>query len=577
MSKKFSCLATALTAILAVGCVAEKEGAESSFIDREGLSLKFNVGGNALTKSSVKKKAAKETVRLIDLDVIDGQKIYLEESVEDLDMRQSCTAVTKGTPVFTESFGEMYHDIGAMAYQYGAGDITKSTELVDMEFTKFSDAKSDLMGLVGSASSYPLQYCYDFSTGIWPETLTDNLLFYLSAPVNQGTTLTGGVQSIDYKYLAGKVGGEDANNGAIVFTYTTPAAVADQLDIQFTTKSLDREAYRKNDSSESSILFYHALAGVKFKAGNIDGGITTITGITISGINNSGTCTVIPQYDNDGYQVTSSDYSNAAGTTDKSWDVCKWTNPSGTASYSVADLHITSAAEGQFPESFYASGYAENNFMDSDFSKVFFLMPQKTPGGAKITIKYTITTAAGGTKTYEKSIDFANTTWKAGKIYTYTLTARDIDVVVTDHMDDTKSTKSMVFISNTGNDLAYIRAAVVGNWFDNHADGSLQGKVIINHSWKNNININSDYWIEGTDGFYYYKYKVNPGVHTSYPIFGSYTTPDDPKNGSSHLEMDITVQAIDATKYGTTDWPWSNVTLESTVDDGTLNSSAAGK
>lgn len=74
--------------------------------------------------------------------------------------------------------------------------------------------------------------------------------------------------------------------------------------------------------------------------------------------------------------------------------------------------------------------------------------------------------------------------------------------------------KSDVKIQNTGTTNAWIRANVVISWQDN--DGKVYGSKSPNSETDYKIEYgSSDDWIEGSDGFYYYKNPVPPSGTTN--------------------------------------------------------------
>ena len=70
------------------------------------------------------------------------------------------------------------------------------------------------------------------------------------------------------------------------------------------------------------------------------------------------------------------------------------------------------------------------------------------------------------------------------------------------------TTKTNVTISNTGDTEAYIRAAIVVTWKDAE-NGNVYGSVPVKDT-DYTITLNLTDWIDGKDGFYYYKYPVAP-------------------------------------------------------------------
>lgn len=105
-----------------------------------------------------------------------------------------------------------------------------------------------------------------------------------------------------------------------------------------------------------------------------------------------------------------------------------------------------------------------------------------------------------------------------------------------------KKTKTNVSITNTGNVYAYIRVAVVGNWYN--ADGNIIAPHTVDLGTPNG-------WTE-SGGYYYHTAPVAPGADTS-TLIGSYT-PTRPEGvpADAHFEMNIISQAIQAEGMGAT-------------------------
>lgn len=538
-------------------------------------SIIFKVGGsNADTKAG---RAFKGTVReLIPISNEPGEEaLFLEESVIDLDDVYSRGGVdTKGVPTYTENFGTVYSTFGADVYDFTNGNL-------DTPFT----AGNNTLSLVDSSS--PLKYKYSFYDGKWSKSYPASLMFFMYAPSN---IAGAGVSNLNANL---NTTDDEKDTGYTTFDFTTPSTAATQQDILFTSKLLTRDDYV--NEKNNSILFYHALSGIRFKCGNtvegsdgkpVKDSYVNVTKIVVKNIYNTGKCIVSPQFDKDGYECGTS---NTAGKTAKSKDVVSWPaanlGTSGNPSYEI-DGTMTTAAEGQFPDSFYGKNgdLGDANFNNSTFSNTFFFIPQTAPEGAKVTVTYTIKLASGDTETHTKDVDLKGRVWEPGVLYTYKLTVKELGVFITDDMGEKGSDhalKSNVQITNSLNTTEYIRVAVIGNWVDSHASTEFSGtpgRVIVNHAWKDTdkkqggdpIDFNLSYWKKGADGFWYYKYQVKGGVTipAGRTIFGSYETPGAVKEGS-HLELTLAVQAIDADKLSSvTSWAAPEGWLSTAVDDG---------
>lgn len=537
-------------------------------------SVVFSVGGSDTeTKSG---RSIKRTVTdMIPVPAEPGEDaLFLEESVISLDDVYNYEgAETKGIPTFTKNFATIYGTFGADVYDFTDGDLSKNIK-----------TNGSLTHVENTAS--PLKYEYDFGgTSSWTEA-SEKLMFFMRAPASPAGITAGPTYSLTTA--------EGKDGGVIKFTYKSPATAATQEDLLFTSKMLTRDAYVKELNSgkpNNSVLFYHTLAGVKFQCGNtvldendkpIKDSYVTMKSIVIENIYNKGVCTVTPMYESDGYICGDS---NISGKTDKSSVVSTWDERiiDGTSQYTLSSdattgIGINTGVDSQFPDEFVGDDLNAANFNTNTFSNTFFFVPQTTPADAKVTITYVIRIGEK-TETHTKSIAFNGRTWKAGELYTYKLTVRELGVYIEDDMVTNNTVKQNVRITNTHNTNEYIRVAVIGNWFDSHEIKNNQvdpSHVIVDQSWTSSIVFNEDCWKKIGD-FWYYKYPVKGGVTIPAirAIFSSYTAPTAPKTGS-HLEMTLAVQAIDAAKWGQADWPWPSKNddwFSTTVDDGSNTTS----
>lgn len=514
--------------------------------------LIFTVGGvdKIETKANVHSATRVQTDRIALSEPGDPDQLFLIETVEDMDNSFYNTEVdTKGTPVYTETFANTYKNFSTIPYQGGA-QITDGV-------------KSTWSGLIQSSTN---RYAFDFTDG-WPGE--DNILFFMGAPAD----LTKEADTkLGYSNLV-----LDAANKKISFDYTSPylaAAGEDGIltledasklqDLLFTCKDVAKSDYT---GAGATILFYHTLAGVKFKSGNAvrEGttkqssgteiaNITNITSIKFTNIRTTGHCELTPS------QSYSNTDSNASASVPKSSAAAVWTGVTGTADFTIKNLRGVVNNNGQFGESTAFEGSNElgqKNLNSSNFDQTFMFVPQETgnEGDCILTIEYEI-----GSRKFKKMVNFGKRTWQAGKLYTYTLTANHVAVTVMDDMVPNSSgveyqIKNNVRIKNSGNIDEYIRIAVVGNWYDSHSYET-EGQDQIVCPWnpedksQGEFAGRNDLWVEGDDGFFYYTYKVAAGQYADVPPFTSFTVGACPftlYGTKAHLEMDIIVQVIDAT------------------------------
>lgn len=552
MKKTLSMFALASLILGLASCANEISGGLAG--DENDLIIKFVVGGASEfdTKAGAGLKASGEqTDKILISEPGDPDEIFLVETVKNLDdVYFGSTPATKGTPVYTENFVKMYPSFTGVGYQYTSATATEISDCSGLTaFTGMASAE------FGNIANSPITYAYNFGQKTWPEN--QSILFFLQAP----STINGLEEgSLAHKYVkaANANQGIDAYNGITEFELTTPADATEQQDILITSKSLRWEDYREKEATRSAVLFYHALAGVKFACSNLDDNITTITNVTLTNIREHGTCTVTPTFDQEGYILGTS---NAAPQVTKSAGCVSWSDAADTdyADFvlNVPENVIMVGANNTagLPSSFYGNGSGNKNLNNSDFEYTFFFIPQTTAQNGEdveLTISYLINgKGPEGTATvpFTRTVKFNGRAWQAGVLYTYTLSANHVDVSITDKLDESKKIKSDLVIKNTGNTDSYIRVAVIGNWYDNHSPAQIVCPWGTRDGNYNNFDWDETYWREGNDGYYYYKNIVMAGHTVQHPLFESYTVTAAPENyPDAHLEISLLVQAADANK-----------------------------
>ncbi len=130
------------------------------------------------------------------------------------------------------------------------------------------------------------------------------------------------------------------------------------------------------------------------------------------------------------------------------------------------------------------------------------------------------------------------------------------------------TTKTNVTISNTGNTEAYIRAAIVVTWKDAE-NGNVYGSVPIEDT-DYTIALNLTDWIDGKDGFYYYKYPVAPssqnGSETT-ALITSCTVDQDKAPAGYGLNVEILGSAIQSVPVSVVNDKWPAVKVETPHGD----------
>lgn len=111
------------------------------------------------------------------------------------------------------------------------------------------------------------------------------------------------------------------------------------------------------------------------------------------------------------------------------------------------------------------------------------------------------------------------------------------DVTVTEDFDGT--TKQNVQVWNKSNIPVYIRATYVVNWVDK--DGNIVTSVPDGYDYQLDKNPNNT-WVEGKDGYYYYKDPVPAGKETQGSLL--YCKVTYPENPEYTLNVEILATAI---------------------------------
>ena len=522
-----------------------------------GLTVTFRIGGdNTFTKSSFVGAGPSLTAGAIDLSEESGiEGLRLSEEISSLDEFYFNGVSTKATPVFTENLAQMYSELYVNAYT--DGEEFDSWGKKDVKFT--NEEGTDL-------------WSHNYSEGAsdsnlaWPED--GKLIFAIRTPDSPAYT---------YEYSENSVEGKDGYGyGTLsVSGYSTPASVADQKDILYSTKLMD-----ESDGS-CKVLLYHALTGVKFKiddSKNKNG--VKITGISKVEFNNiiyKGDFTIAPAYE--GYS-SSSNSDNAYPT---SADVVTWYRDydsvkSFSLNYDEDEQGVDlGGGKYDFPDAFKVDAN-KHNLNDADASKTFFFIPQEINGDVTLSVTYTYETEGGegGEVTTNIAFGKAVTTdkdgktisyeWLPGQLRTYTLKVGD-DLSISLQDEVKGNVKSSLTITNTNTATCYIRVAVVGNWLTDADAKDYQGlpaPIAVTPCNQNDLldvvdnNMREDFWVR-VGNFYYYLYPLAGGktITSGHTLFGNLDFSDVIKNkpyADCHLELSVAAQAILATEAANF-WP----------------------
>lgn len=140
-----------------------------------------------------------------------------------------------------------------------------------------------------------------------------------------------------------------------------------------------------------------------------------------------------------------------------------------------------------------------------------------------------------------------------------------VSCAVNESFDGT--TKSNVYLSNTGDTEAYIRAAIVVTWKDGE-NGNVYGKAPVEGD-DYAIELNLDDWIEGNDGYYYYKKPVAAGGQTAVLITECTAVQNNVPVGYG-LNVEILGSAIQSVPVTVVEDCWTSVQVVGDAPHGDL-------
>lgn len=121
------------------------------------------------------------------------------------------------------------------------------------------------------------------------------------------------------------------------------------------------------------------------------------------------------------------------------------------------------------------------------------------------------------------------------------------------------TTKSNVSVSNTGDTEAYIRAAIVVTWKDAE-NGDVYGAMpVLGTDYTMDMDLSN--WIEGSDGYYYYKKAVQPDGETDVLIVKCKAVQDNVPAGYG-LNVEILSSAIQSVPVSVVNEKWPAVHVD---------------
>lgn len=637
-------LTLAVLAMAALVSCQENEFRNDVYTPEEGEIL-FRIANNAKTTKSSDAVVSTKSEPIF-LGTIGNQNLYLEETITRMD-DITAAPVTKGTPGYTQNFHQLYGGFNAAAYQVGSSTAYEADgrfEPVDTEkliykrkygndlwdaskgiyfFLHAGEGDGGLTGITSLPAGYnatngTITFDYDASElaseGKILASATKDILFTSRKVKTQDEynlliSKDQGIPVLFHHIFSGvkfAIGNPASDDATISINSVTFTGLYDKGHCVVTPREEEETGYKDNPDGDYS---------------------SAETSI----------------WSSQGYSASKPTYYSGAYSTPVTY---------GTGDGEVKDF----GDKGTYPSSFSAAGN-ERNLNDSKATQTFWFIPQsmaRTNDADHVVLTVNVTE---GSETYDFDIDLTKVLvnaenepvyWHAGEIRTYTLTVDYVNVRIDDTVNiqnaDSEatpyigSTKQNVIITNTGATDTYIRAAIIGQWLNVEGDPVFgftdftkpveEGQFVMVDSWyqdqfgtgtnhgqhkhgafknlvgyKNDTDagtpgtevFTSDWWLKGSDGYYYFKYVVPAGkaipaqdTNTKYikvsasgntelatgaPLFESYTVKDAPDaRVAGHVEeiffeLEIATQAVsakktDGTYYTLTDaWARAGITV----------------
>lgn len=361
----------------------------------------------------------------------------------------------------------------------------------------------------GNCTYSPIKY--------WPNDLTQKIHFF-------GYAQTEGTTAVTPIFQVTEESGSPVYKGS--FSYTLP--VTDTSNKDDATRQPDLvfaiTPEQNKTNNPVNLKFRHALSAVVFKIKNIPTNVV-VNAIEFTGVNSTGECTMT----GDGDALTFA-----------------WTSTIPNSYIQHFGHTVTDTPD-------------VNEMSSTTNEKCFMMIPQEFSDDATLNVYITI-----NGRTYaeplSRKLNTISSGWSADKKYTYTISLpEEVEVDVSDDVDDAKKIKSNLNIKNTGISPIYVRAAIIGNWVtEKIEDGKKIYEVVAD--WKNtdgvfdwgtggepNISANVRNWRKGPDGFYYYMLEIPRGesISDTDKLFETYTlTATSSPVPEAMLDLTIAVQAF---------------------------------
>lgn len=469
-------------------------------------TISFQLGGHmdSRTRSARPSQTAVAPQHCIDITLGDAlPTLALTETVTSMDdapVFPDEASATRGIPVYSDNFENVYHGFLARTFGVNGGSDQQ-----------YSDADA-LLGSDKEPALFTLQdgyYQHDYGTQYrWP---SNHLMYFFFNSPRTKANLVGMQPSVTADPVSNQ---KNYRNGKIVFDYTSPVQAVDQEDILFASRTLKMETME----TDNEILFFHPLTGVKFRLGTLsDENLTiNVTSITLKGLLYEGSCTLTPVNKENGKGADDSGYDSYQHVL---WSFTDEQNslkhdftlqPEGTVNrQSNTEKKVDDV---DFPGSFYGDENDElgtlgmNNLNSQNYAQTFWFIPQSC-SKKQIVIAYSVTFADGtkkvdqtATVTLPEDGNGKTYEWKAGELHTYTIGFHQTHATIGDNVTASGLTLTP---KNTGNTKAYLRVALVANWVNDEQE--------VFGQYDMNSNVNTSYWkYNSDDGFYYYCTPVDP-------------------------------------------------------------------
>lgn len=511
-------------------------------------TISFQLGGHmdSRTRSARPSQTAVASQHCIDITLGDAlPTLALTETVTSLDDAPVLAyeaSATRGIPVYSDNFENVYHGFLARTFGVNGGS--------DQQYL----AADALLGSDKEPAFFTLQddyYQHDYGTQYrWP---SNHLMYFFFNSPRTKANLVGMQPSVTADPVSNQ---KYYRNGKIVFDYTSPAQAVDQEDILFSSRKLKMETME----TDNEILFFHPLTGVKFRLGTLsDENLTiNVTSITLKGLLYEGSCTLTPVNKEKEKKADDSGYDSNLHVQWSFTDEQKSKTNDFTLQPPASTVNRQSNTEEKvgdvdFPGSFYGDENGElgtlgmNNLNSQNYAQTFWFIPQSC-SKKQIVIAYSVTFADGTEKDLTANVtlpeDGSGKTyeWKAGELHTYTIGFHQTHATIESAGSTTDASGLTLTPKNTGNTKAYLRVALVANWVND--------KQEVFGQYDMNSKVNASNWKHCSDGFYYYCTPVNP--ETSAPALltnfkaSGVTIPIV----GTHLALNAIVQAVQTDEAG---------------------------